>query len=79
MTQARCHGCGRPAEITDRFTLASTSGDVEHVKVRCDKGHWFTLRAEDVEPRPRELSLLSLVSEAGTTLPAALAERARAG
>jgi hypothetical protein len=38
-----CPGCGAPAEITDRCALDSTSGPVEHVRVRCANRHWFLL------------------------------------
>jgi hypothetical protein len=45
----RCPQCGLPAEITDRFTLAGTSGPVEHVRTMCAGGHWFTPLVDDVE------------------------------
>jgi hypothetical protein len=51
MTTAPCPQCDRPAEIVDRFSLASTSGPYEHVKIVCSGGHWFTLPAEDVIPQ----------------------------
>ncbi|MFC4948981.1 hypothetical protein [Pseudonocardia sp. GCM10023141] len=38
-----CPECGGPAEIVDRMVLASTSGPVDHVKVRCLHRHWFLL------------------------------------
>ena len=49
--------CRAPARIVDRWTFASTSGMVEHVKTGCERGHWFTptvdslhhLRAEEAE------------------------------
>jgi len=37
-----CPQCGAPAQITERFRLASTDGPVEHVKTGCERGHWFT-------------------------------------
>jgi hypothetical protein len=46
---ARCPQCAQPAEIIDRFSLGSTDGPLEHVKLRCERGHWFTPRAEYVE------------------------------
>lgn len=49
MEHARCPQCTHPAEITDRFTLDSTDGPLEHVKLVCTAGHWFTPFAEDVE------------------------------
>jgi hypothetical protein len=45
----RCPQCALPAEITDRFTLASTDGPLDHLKIGCRGGHWFTPLAEDVE------------------------------
>jgi hypothetical protein len=42
-----CPSCMRPAEIVDRFTLASTDGPAAHVKVRCETGHWYTLLVGD--------------------------------
>jgi len=44
-----CPECSEPAEIIDSFTLNSTDGPLEHVKVRCQAGHWFSLPAENVE------------------------------
>jgi hypothetical protein len=46
---ARCPQCAQPAQIVDRFALGSTDGPLEHVKVGCRNGHWFTPRSEDVE------------------------------
>ena len=46
-----CPACGRPAEITDRFTLHGTPGAVRHVKIECLAGHWFTPPADRVEVR----------------------------
>jgi hypothetical protein len=46
----RCPQCAQPAEIIDRFTLGSTDGPLEHVKLKCSSGkHWYTPLAEDVE------------------------------
>ena len=47
-----CPECGAPAEITERFWLASTDGPVEHLKTRCVSNHWFTPLAERVEQEP---------------------------
>jgi hypothetical protein len=47
---ARCPQCAQPAEIIDRFTLGSSDGPLEHVKLSCRSGqHWYTPLAEDVE------------------------------
>jgi hypothetical protein len=37
-----CPTCGLPAEITDRFTLNGAPTPVEHVKIVCVAGHWYT-------------------------------------
>ena len=50
MTFVRCPQCDLPAEVTDRFSFASTGGPVEHLKITCAAGHWFTPPAADVEP-----------------------------
>lgn len=36
-----CPDCGAPAEVVDRYTLASTSGPVEHIATACvaDRSH----------------------------------------
>jgi hypothetical protein len=41
-----CPGCGAPAEITERFTLASTDGPVAHVAVCCAGGHHYRMAAD---------------------------------
>ena len=43
-----CPECHEPAHVLERFTLASTDGPLEHVKVRCGGGHWFALPADRV-------------------------------
>jgi hypothetical protein len=34
-----CPDCGAAAEITERFTLASTNGPIAHVALSCTAGH----------------------------------------
>ncbi len=46
-----CPGCGAPAEIVDRFVLDSTDGPLEHLKVWCVTGRWFTVLTENL-PAP---------------------------
>ena len=47
--------CQLPAEIVDRFVLASTDGPIEHARVQCLGRHIFTVpvarlvRAETVQ------------------------------
>lgn len=36
-----CPECGIPAEIEESSWLDSTSGPVEHLKIRCLRRHWF--------------------------------------
>lgn len=38
-----CPECGLPAEVTSRFTLESTDGPVEHVRIRCIRGISFLM------------------------------------
>ena len=33
--------CGLPAEVSDRYTMSSTSGPTENVKICCPSGHRF--------------------------------------
>jgi hypothetical protein len=49
MTYTRCPECKRPAKIIDRFWLGSTDGGLEHLKIVCLGGHWFTPMAQEVE------------------------------
>ena len=38
-----CPECGLPAEILDRFMVDGSPHPVEHIKLTCVVGHWFTL------------------------------------
>jgi len=38
---AGCPACDQPAEIINRVVLESTSGPIEHVRIRCLFGHAF--------------------------------------
>jgi hypothetical protein len=40
--------CAAPAYIEDRWSLESTDGPIEMVKVRCAAGCWYTLPADRV-------------------------------
>lgn len=51
-----CPECQTTAEIVDRFVLESTDGPVEHVKVRCARGHWFMMQAERLATAPRPVA-----------------------
>lgn len=49
-----CPTCGLPAEITDRFMLDGAPGPVEHVKLVCVQGHWYTLAVDQLPPSEPE-------------------------
>src|SRR5438552_18766396 len=61
MSAVTCPGCGAAAEITERFTLASTDGPVAHVALSCAGGHHYRMAADKLPasafgplaPRPR--------------------------
>ncbi len=57
LTLTSCPECHAPAEITDRFTLASTDGPVAHVAVSCLAGHHYRMPADKLplsaDPPPR--------------------------
>jgi hypothetical protein len=65
LTIVACPDCAAPAEVTERFTLASTDGPVDHIVVDCAAGHHFRMPAallpEPSAParrlRPRTLQL----------------------
>ena len=52
MTAVTCPGCGAAAEITERFTLASTDGPVAHVALSCAGGHHYRMAADKLAARP---------------------------
>jgi hypothetical protein len=51
MELTRCvePGCTGPAEVVDRMVLRSTSGPIEHVRIRCLHRHWFMLPVSMVD------------------------------
>ena len=40
-TLVNCPECGLPAALRPYGRLASTTGPVEHIFVKCVVGHWF--------------------------------------
>ncbi|GAA4359106.1 hypothetical protein [Angustibacter luteus] len=46
----QCPECDALAEVLARFTLASTEGLVEHVRVTCLNKHGFVMPAERLVP-----------------------------
>lgn len=53
--------CAAPAEVTDRWTWASTDGPLEHLRTRCVRGHCYTVR---VEPQTLEDVLAEILRSA---------------
>jgi hypothetical protein len=54
MSAMTCPGCGATAEVTERFTLASTDGPVAHVALSCAVGHHYRMAADRLPaPAPR--------------------------
>jgi hypothetical protein len=51
--------CAAPARITDRWSLGSTSGPVEHVKTMCERGHGFTPLVETLQPSEETRELVT--------------------
>ncbi len=45
-------GCSMPAEMVDRFMLASTDGPIEHVRTYCLAGHMITIPTERLATDP---------------------------
>ena len=43
-----CPECTRPAEVTDRFVLASTDGPIDHLGLRCAAGHLYRMPADSL-------------------------------
>jgi hypothetical protein len=46
----QCPECDALAEVVARFTLASTDGPIEHVRVTCVGRHGFVMPAERLVP-----------------------------
>ncbi|MGW5242134.1 hypothetical protein ACWEOW_24655 [Monashia sp. NPDC004114] len=44
-----CPECGMPAWVEWADVAQSTSGPVEHVKVRCFSRHWFLMLRENLD------------------------------
>ena len=47
-----CPECGQPAEVLDRFVLASTDGPTEHLRLRCLAGHPLLLPVDALDRVP---------------------------
>jgi len=43
-----CPECGSPAIVEWADSMASTSGPIEHLKIRCVQKHWYLLPGHQV-------------------------------
>ena len=57
LTFIYCPECDVPAEVKDRFVLAGTSGQVDHLVLHCAAGHIYRM-AEDLLPESARRHLL---------------------
>lgn len=46
----RCPLCGDNATELERFFLPSTTGPIEHIRIRCTADHYFMMLIEDLVP-----------------------------
>jgi hypothetical protein len=51
--------CQAPARIVGRWSWGSSDGPVEHVKTRCERGHWFTPTADSLHLRVDQVERLA--------------------
>lgn len=54
LTVIACPECHAPAEITERFSLPSTDGPVDHIVVHCAAGHHFRMAADGLPPEHQQ-------------------------
>ena len=45
-TVIACPDCSVPAEVTERFSLPSTDGPVDHIALSCVAGHHFRMAVD---------------------------------
>jgi hypothetical protein len=50
-----CPDCQVPAEVTDRFWLPSTDGEIAHVTVECAAGHHFRMAVDGLPASAQEI------------------------
>ena len=55
-TLVSCPECAVPAEITERFSLPSTDGPVDHIVLDCAASHHFRMPADMLRTWPRRSS-----------------------
>ncbi len=76
LTLIACPQCALPAEITDRFSLPSTDGPVDHVAMNCVDGHHFAMA---VDRLPADAGRQLRADNAGTGLAMADLLQSRSG
>ena len=54
LTVISCPDCSVPAEITERFSLPSTDGPVNHVALCCTAGHHFRMAVDMLSAQAQE-------------------------
>jgi hypothetical protein len=54
LTLIFCPECDVPAEVTDRFSLPSTEGPVDHVALACAAGHYFRMPSDMLPAQAQE-------------------------
>jgi len=54
LTVISCPECGVPAEVTERFSLPSTDGPVDHAALSCAAGHHFRMATDRLPAQARE-------------------------
>lgn len=54
LTLIFCPECDVPAEVTDRFSLPSTEGSVDHVALACAAGHHFRMPSDMLPAEAQE-------------------------
>jgi hypothetical protein len=54
LTLIVCPECDVPAEVTDRFSLPSTEGPVDHVALACAAGHHFRMPSDMLQAQAQE-------------------------
>jgi hypothetical protein len=54
VTVISCPDCRVPAKITERFSLPSTDGPVDHIVLRCAVGHHFRMPTDGLPAQQQE-------------------------
>ncbi len=58
LTFIYCPECDVPAEVTGRFALASTSGQVDHLVLHCLAGHIYRMASDQLPESARQHLLM---------------------